>query len=513
LHYAVPGPINRHNRRGDDKLSRRYRRKRDEDPSYRDELDGDPYEDVDDYWNPRSAAGPLDFHLQQVWEQVLSVALAPSLVDFLPEPERTAWTPATAAASTRDIAPADLPDALHRHLESAISRTSRHDYLERLRQLGTLDDIRAAVLKTPALGRWFADQRGPAVMALVLAPFWLRPLTAWSPPDDASTVDAVTASLLDHLFARYPLPKPLYHAWEGSSLPTLKWACWTVLLGRGASLHRAAATFGWQVTARFTHHLLSAPAELATVDAVMWAEVARLGGTPIEYHRLCAHHAYRIDPTSGTADPARMDAADDEAGWDDERTNTTPGFWRATVGWLAHHRDNVDDDQCQWVLDWAMHCHTEDLALGRAEDACFTWHGRDPEAAIADAIRYRDFVRGRHRAGRFDGTPLTWKPRGWDWEVTQADVTWSIRELATDTELLDEGAAMRHCVSSYSYACARGEATIFSLVRNGVRRATIQIDPRTRELVQARGVRNKNCVREDLDVLATWLGTIVGATP
>lgn len=504
----MPGPINRHNRRGDDELSRRYRRKRDEDPSYPDELDDDPYDDVDDYWNPRAAAGALDFYLQLMWEQVLSVALAPSLLDFLPEPERAAWTPG-AAPTMREIAVTELPDALHRHLDSAISRTSRHDYLERLRQAGTIDDIRAAVLKTPVLGRWFADQRGPAVMALVLAPFWLRPLTAWSPPEPASDVEDLTVSLLDHLFARYPLPKVLYDAWRGASLPTLKWACWTVLLGHGASLHRAAPTFGWHVTARFTHHLLAAPPELGTVDAVMWAEIVRLGGSPAEYTRLSAHHAYRIDPTSGPVDPARVGADDDdEAPWDEERTNTTPGFWRATVGWLAHHRGEIDDAECQLILDWAMHRHTEDLALRRAEHECFSWHNRDAAAAVADATRYRDLLQGRHRAGRFDGSPLTWKRRGWDWEDTRDDVTWSMREITADTELLDEGFAMRHCVSSYAYPCARGETTIFSLRRNGLRRATVQIDPLKREIVQARGVRNRTCDREELDVVARWLATL-----
>ncbi len=64
LRQGVPGPINRHNRRGDDELSRRYRRMREEGPPYRDELDDDPYEDIDEYWNPRNAASPLDFHLQ-----------------------------------------------------------------------------------------------------------------------------------------------------------------------------------------------------------------------------------------------------------------------------------------------------------------------------------------------------------------------------------------------------------------------------------------------------------------
>ena len=498
----MPGPSNRRSRRGNDQLSRRYRRLKDEDPSALDELDEAPYA-VDDFWDPGSAAGPLDFHLQQMWEQVLSVALAPSLADFFPEADR-ATRALPDAPPPAEIPPAELPAALHHHLDGAITKTSRRDYLERLRQAGTLDDIRAAVQKHPVLGRWFADRRGPAVMTLILAPFWLRPLHAWSPPEPSADLDAVTDSLVDHLFARYPLPAPLYHAWSGSSLPTLKWACWTVLLGHGASLHRAAPLFGWQVTARFTHYLLQAPADLATADAVMWAEVARLGGTPAEYQRLAAHPAYRIDPTSGTAPPT----AADDVRWDEERTNTTPGFWRATVGWLAHHRDDLDNEECQRLLDWAMHCHTEDLAAARDEAACFSWHGRVPSAALADAQRYQDFIQGRHRAGRFDTAPLTWKRRGWDWEHVHADMTWSIRELVSDKELLDEGWTMRHCVSSYSYSCSRGETTIFTLRRNGARCATVQVDPQKREIIQARGVRNRNCAREELEVLAKWLATL-----
>ena len=477
---------------------------RDEDPSPDDELD-DPQYDIDEYWDPGNAAGPLDFHLQLVWEQVLSVALAPSLADFFPETERAARMPADPPAARSEIPVAELPAALHRHLDLAVAKTSRRDYLEQLRQAGTLDDIRAAVLAQAVLGRWFAAQRGPAVMTLVLAPFWLRPLRAWTPPDPAADLEAVTRSLVDHLFARYPLPAPLYHAWSGSSLPTLKWACWTVLLGHGASLHKAAPLFGWQVTARFTHHLLAAPADLATADAVMWAEVARLGGSKVEYERLAAHPAYRIDPTSGTAAPGPDDA--DDVRWDEERTNTTPGFWRATVGWLAHHRDDIDNDECQQLLDWAMHIHTEDLAHARAEAACFSWHGRVPVAALADATRYQEMLQGRQKA-RSDKAPLAWKGRGWDWEHVQGDVTWSIRELVTDQQLLDEGWTMRHCVSSYSYACSRGETTIFTMRRNGARCATVQVDPKTRGVVQARGVRNRNCAQEELALIAKWLGTL-----
>src|SRR5689334_12261782 len=118
---------------------------RDDDPTYRDEIDDHHYlfDDIDEYWDPDAGATPLDFHLQQVWEQVLSVAFAPALADFLSEATRGALSPEPAAPA---IAASELADALHAHLEVAISRTSRRDYLERLRRAGTLDDVRTAIV-------------------------------------------------------------------------------------------------------------------------------------------------------------------------------------------------------------------------------------------------------------------------------------------------------------------------------------------------------------------------------
>ncbi|MBA2541991.1 MAG: PcfJ domain-containing protein [Deltaproteobacteria bacterium] len=503
----MPGPINRHHKLRDGELTRRYLRLRDEDPSCRHEIDSDPYVDGegDDYWAPYEASA-LDFHLQSVWEQVLGVALAPSLADFLGEPTRETWTPSSDARSWPETNPNELAKALHAHLEVAISRASRQDYVENLRRAGHLDDIRAAVVKTPVLGRWFADQRGPAVMALVLAPFWIRPLSAWLPPDDTTDLDVVTGSLVDHLLVRYPLPKPLYRAWLGSSLPVLKWACWCVLFGQGASLHRAAPQFGWQISARFTQYLLAAPAELGTLEAVMWAEVSRLGGSTIEHARLWAHGAYRVDPTAQLdGDNARPN--DD---WDDSydpAATTSAGFWRATVSWLVGHRAALDDAACELILAWAMHHHTEDIAHQRSEAARFSWRGREPARALEEATRYNELI-ARPRAGQSGGLPISWRRRGWDWEDLRGDVQWSIRELTSDTELIDEGRAMHHCVASYAYLCAQGNAAIFSVTANGARKVTLQLHPHNRRIVQARGAANRPCDREELDQIDRWLATL-----
>lgn len=501
----MPGPINRHDKLREGELTRRYLRLRDEHVS-EGEAESDPYymSDRDEYWAPWEAS-PLDFHLQDVWEQVLDVAFAPSLADYLSESTRDSWTPALDTRSS-ETASNELAATLHAHLDVAISRASRQDYVGILRRSGRLDDIRAAVVKTPVLTRWFANQRGPAVMALVLAPFWIRPLSSWSPPNDTTDLDGVTRSLVEHLFARYPLPEPLYRAWHGSSLPVLKWACWCVLLGHGASLHRAAPQFGWQISSRFTQHLLAAPPHLGTLEAVMWAEVSRLGGSAIEYQRLWAHQAYRVDPT------AQLHGAPPNDDWDDgddgPPTNTGTGFWRATVSWLVLHREALDDRSCGLILAWAMHHHTEDIAHQRPETACFSWRGREPARALEEAARYNELIITRFRAGRFDGLPIAWRRRGWDWEDLRGNVQWSIRELTSDTELIEEGRSMHHCVASYAYLCAQGNAAIFSVTVDGARKATVQLDPHNRRIVQARGTSNRSCTREELDQLARWLATL-----
>lgn len=57
--------------------------------------------------------------------------------------------------------------------------------------------------------QWFDDCSGRAIMAVLLAPFWIRPLDAWSAPD-AHDRDALGRSLIDHLLVRYPVPDALY---------------------------------------------------------------------------------------------------------------------------------------------------------------------------------------------------------------------------------------------------------------------------------------------------------------
>jgi hypothetical protein len=79
----------------------------------------------------------------------------------------------------------------------------------------------------------------------------------------------------------------------------------------------------------------------------------------------------------------------------------------------------------------------------------------------------------------------------------QGAPAWVAVGLCSEVELLEEGAAMRHCVGSYADACAQGHSRIFSLRdADGKRLATLEIKPEKSRgevswpIAQLRGVCN-----------------------
>ena len=85
---------------------------------------------------------------------------------------------------------------------------------------------------------------------------------------------------------------------------------------------------------------------------------------------------------------------------------------------------------------------------------------------------------------------------------------WELAELTNSAQLRAEGAALQHCVASYSYACWQGRSRIWSIRRRcnlSIRPVlTVEVDPRSRTVVQARGFRNRRASGRALNVLQTW---------
>ena len=83
-----------------------------------------------------------------------------------------------------------------------------------------------------------------------------------------------------------------------------------------------------------------------------------------------------------------------------------------------------------------------------------------------------------------------------------------IVELLDSAELQAEGRVMRHCVSSYVASCVSGHCAIFSLRRDcgmGLeRRATIEVMPAMRSIVQARARLNFIPSPVDQRIIRAW---------
>lgn len=85
---------------------------------------------------------------------------------------------------------------------------------------------------------------------------------------------------------------------------------------------------------------------------------------------------------------------------------------------------------------------------------------------------------------------------------------WQMTELINSEQLRSEGVALHHCVASYSDRCSRGISSIWSLrLWQGEKVhhvLTIEVDPKRRTVVQARGRANRLASGRSLQLLQDW---------
>lgn len=318
---------------------------------------------------------------------------------------------------------------------------------------------------------------------LLFFPFWTRCLLDWNPHegDEFRRID----SLVNHLFVEFPVPPFLIHnlVRGEDTWPRMKWVCWLILLGQGASLHQMGRVFGWRIPRRFSHYLRGAPEALSGVLATMWAEIHRLGGSRIEVRALSETPAYVIDLTEAAVH---------------RHEPRLVAFWRNTVRWLTRHRHALNDRSRHEILQWAF---------DRFAEGNFSWKGRSPVRAAESAREHMEALR---RHGTMEGLAYRWASKQWNWTYRpDRENEWSVTELLSGVAIHEEGRAMCHCVGSYVSRCVAHRSAIFSLCLNGRRLLTIEVDPARRALVQMRGPSNRSPTAEERQIVETWWRDIV----
>ena len=84
-----------------------------------------------------------------------------------------------------------------------------------------------------------------------------------------------------------------------------------------------------------------------------------------------------------------------------------------------------------------------------------------------------------------------------------------LEELTESRKLSEEGKAMKHCVGSYAFYCAKGRSAIFSLRKysGGILldiMATIEVNISLQRIVQAKAKMNKPINEEAKRYMEAW---------
>jgi hypothetical protein len=134
---------------------------------------------------------------------------------------------------------------------------------------------------------------------------------------------------------------------------------------------------------------------------------------------------------------------------------------------------------------------------------------RTPEALLRSvADWHRDL--GRHRTAPV----ISWDSSGiapYRFVEGQGDNerVFTITELLSSRELIEEGRAMSHCVGSYAHSCVSGRVSIWTLKLldasgQETRLLTVEVVNHTRQIVQARGKLNMIPTSDHRAILRRW---------
>jgi hypothetical protein len=176
-------------------------------------------------------------------------------------------------------------------------------------------------------------------------------------------------------------------------------------------------------------------------------------------------------------------AVDDEA---------TESFWESVVFFFLHHPE-LDLGYVGPIVDFLQ----DPLQRGMA------MKGRTPASLL------RMVERWHARLGTTAAPALRW-PRASIRAFSSEEESglWTITELCSSDHLVAEGRALRHCVATYAEACVGRRSSIWSVrleTREGRQRVmTVEVEPDSRRVLQARGKRNAAPSDAARKILARW---------
>jgi hypothetical protein len=315
---------------------------------------------------------------------------------------------------------------------------------------------------------------------------WQRQPEDWKPR--SHNVQRQFGSLARHLLANYPVPAFMDRAWLDS--PHCEHESWFIHIGQGRNI-RKADRLPIALTKMMAHQFLLAPEQSSVEEALRWGQLRGMG--------LSVRLTEAVLGRLGTFDNPQREA-----------------FWATFFNFLVHN-PMIDPHQIGPIIDYLHNQKFVDAQPVRVGGTFvhqgppqpgLSMKGRDPDALVRQVEAWHRQLR-KVRAGE----NLVWAPcgvRAFDRIEGEAGSQrrFVVKELLSSQELRAEGSAMRHCVATYAHSCVDGRSAVFSLQLdqgNGLERLmTIELNPRLRQIVQARGKYNAPASSVAQRILQAW---------
>lgn len=331
--------------------------------------------------------------------------------------------------------------------------------------------------------------------------FKLNDIENWEPKrnNPAFQLD----SLIEHLFAKYKVPKFLYKGFHNSRNATENHRLIELFLhfGSGSSLKKFTNAPKLKLNNRVYHHLFSAPEELDMYQAFRRAQILSMGGDKWLFDTLMDSKLH--SPTTATQDE----------------------FWVTLIQFFITNTmvsekkikeiiDYIDDQKFQRRIvngvwqdppspNFSMKGRTVDSLIRLSDN----WHKIQAEAARLNRIGRVINRPGVNRT--YTPTPI----RDFSWEKAQhikgyynnskAKEVYDIIELTNSRQLRDQSSAQRNCVYSYASQCAAGTCRIFTLRLNNEPILTLQLSGY--KLVQIKGKCNRQPTESEMNHVRRWV--------
>lgn len=318
---------------------------------------------------------------------------------------------------------------------------------------------------------------------------FLRSIDTWQPTEKNNR--NVFASLIHHLLGKYRIPNFMNEVWlRKRSEHAAIVQQWYFKMANGHSIRKLNCLF--VMTRKMEHYFLKNPDHFKLEESMRYAQVLGLGGNK---NLAKAIIATRLGKHFECED-----------------------FWRTVIQFFIKVKD-LNADYVNPIVDFLYYVkiakrevYTENgyIVLDPAHPN-FSMKGRTinsimrlMEAWHLEPAVVKSRLNYHWTKSKISGFQFLEETR----DHLNPHRIWSISELLSSFELEIEGRVMRHCVSTYASSCYYNKTTIWSMkkeFKNTIRRVlTIEIDPRSRTILQIRGKCNSKPNMQSYKIVLKW---------